>query len=123
MIQTDPTTSRPTAADILRRAEHLLARPSGWLATRLVGFELTHPPATHIPPHGWSDLVATWEGDLPTVSEITAVGADGQAVRHTQARRAQARKSHTKATRRTLRAAGVRLTTLIRCRWPSDRAL
>ncbi len=44
-------------------------------------------------------------------------------LRHTQARRAQARKSHTKATRRKLHAAGVRLTTLIRCRWPTDRAL
>jgi hypothetical protein len=42
---------------------------------------------------------------------------------YTQARRAQARKSHTKATRRTLQAAGVRLTALIRCRWPVNRAL
>jgi hypothetical protein len=44
-------------------------------------------------------------------------------LRYTQARRAQARKSHTKATRRKLHAAGVRLTTLIRCRWPTNRAL
>jgi hypothetical protein len=42
---------------------------------------------------------------------------------YTQARRAQARKSHTKATRRKLHAAGVRLTALIRCRWPVNRAL
>lgn len=74
MNQTAPTFSRPTAADILRRAEHLLTRPHGWLATRLVGFELTHPPATHIPAHGWSEVVATWDGDLPSASEITAVG-------------------------------------------------
>jgi hypothetical protein len=44
-------------------------------------------------------------------------------LRYTQARRAQARKSHTKATRRKLRAAGVRLTTVTRCRWEVDRAL
>lgn len=44
-------------------------------------------------------------------------------LRYTQARRAQARKSHTKATRRKLHAAGVRLTALIRCRWPVNRAL
>jgi hypothetical protein len=44
-------------------------------------------------------------------------------LQYTQARRAQARKSHTKATRRKLHAAGVRLTTLIRCRWPTNRAL
>jgi hypothetical protein len=44
-------------------------------------------------------------------------------LRYTQARRAQARKSHTKTTRRKLQAAGVRLTTLIRCRWVINRAL
>ena len=44
-------------------------------------------------------------------------------LQYTQARRAQARKSHTKATRRKLRAAGIRLTTLIRCRWATNRAL
>ena len=42
-------------------------------------------------------------------------------LRYTQARRAQARKSHTKATRRKLRAAGVRLTRVTRCRWKTDR--
>jgi hypothetical protein len=44
-------------------------------------------------------------------------------LRYTQARRAQARKSHTKATRRKLHTAGVRLTPLIRCRWAINRAL
>jgi hypothetical protein len=44
-------------------------------------------------------------------------------LRYTQARRAQARKSHTKATRRKLHAAGVRLTTVPRCQWETDRAL
>jgi hypothetical protein len=44
-------------------------------------------------------------------------------LRYTQVRRAQARKSHTKATRRKLRAAGVRLTTLTRCCWAKDGAL
>jgi len=42
---------------------------------------------------------------------------------YTQTRRGQARKSHTKTTRRKLRAAGVKLTTLIRCSWEDDRAL
>jgi hypothetical protein len=44
-------------------------------------------------------------------------------LQYTQTRRVQARKSHTKATRRKLHAAGVRLTTLIRCRWATNRAL
>ncbi|MCE9567195.1 MAG: hypothetical protein K8U57_34770 [Planctomycetes bacterium] len=44
-------------------------------------------------------------------------------LRSTQARRAQARKSHTQATRRRLHAVGVRLTTLIRCQWETNSAL
>jgi len=44
-------------------------------------------------------------------------------LRYTQARGAQARKSHTKTTRRKLRAAGVRFTTLTHCRWEFNRAL
>lgn len=44
-------------------------------------------------------------------------------LRYTQVRRAQARKSHRKATRRKLRAVGVRLTTVTRCRWETNRAL
>ena len=39
-------------------------------------------------------------------------------LRYTQARRVLARKSHAKTTRRRLRAAGVRLSTLVRCHWP-----
>lgn len=44
-------------------------------------------------------------------------------LQYTQARRAQARKSHIKTTRRKLHAVGVRLTTLVRCRWETDSAL
>jgi len=44
-------------------------------------------------------------------------------LQYTQARRVQARKGHTKATRRKLHAAGIRLTALIRCRWANNRAL
>jgi hypothetical protein len=44
-------------------------------------------------------------------------------LKYTQTRRAQARKSHTKATRRKLRAAGIRLKTLTRCRWKAKCAL
>jgi hypothetical protein len=44
-------------------------------------------------------------------------------LRYTQARRSQARKSHTKATRRKLRAAGVRLTKVTGCRCGANHAL
>ena len=38
-------------------------------------------------------------------------------IRHQQRRNAQARKSHTQATRRKLRELGIRLTDLPRCTW------
>jgi hypothetical protein len=59
-----------------------------------------------------SDCMSAW------LLEHTA-----EELRYTQARRAQARKSHTKATRRKLHAAGVRLTAVTRCRWETNRAL
>jgi hypothetical protein len=38
-------------------------------------------------------------------------------LQYAQSRRAQARKSHTKATRKNLRAIGIRLTEVPRCKW------
>ena len=55
---------------------------------------------------------------LPGRSASRLLERAARELRYTQTRRAQARTSHSKATRRKLRAAGVRLSTLVRCRWP-----
>ncbi len=73
MFPSVPSPAPFTATDLLREAEHLLGLPVGELDTRLVGFDLRLPPATHVG-HGWTELVATWNCYLPSAAEITAIG-------------------------------------------------
>ncbi len=73
MFQSVQSSPPFTANDLLRGAEHLLGLPAGELDTRIVCFRLTLPPATHVG-HGWAELVATWNGYLPSAAEITAIG-------------------------------------------------
>jgi hypothetical protein len=63
-------------------------------------------------------VIRSWWLDDVAAQPLFAQAA--KEIQHSQARNAQARKSHTKATRRKLRALGIKLTETKRCRWDTS---
>ena len=61
-------------------------------------------------------LVRSWDLPSPRAKEKVLAKA-ARKIQWAQRRNAQARKSHTKRTRQELRALGIKLTELKRCRW------
>ncbi len=61
-----------------------------------------------------------WLGERPSLKLLERTAAE---IERTQKRNAAARKSHTKATRKKLRALGIKLTGLPRCSWGKTYAL